>query len=322
MEMKYDLVAVGNAIVDVMADATDEQLTALGLPKGSMEIVDAEMAEDLYRRIGPAREMSGGSAANTTAGMAAHGSRVAFIGMTGADQLGDAFRHDIRAAGVDFDTNPIDEATGRCLVLVTPCGQRTMRTYIGAAGRLPMESLNEDRIRKAGMLLVEGYLWSDPETRRAVIRAMEIANEEGRPIAFGASSVSCIEANMDDFQKLMLEGWIDLLFANEEEVEALTHAGDFKSGAHQLAEQVGLVVATRGRNGASAITRLETFHVPAKSVERVVDTTGAGDSFCAGFLHAFVNEEGMLACLESGAVAAARTITHHGARPFSGDLRS
>ncbi|MFM2372871.1 MAG: hypothetical protein RIS85_2593 [Pseudomonadota bacterium] len=313
----YDVIAIGNAIVDVMAPCQDAEIESLGLAKGGMTLVDTDRARELYDAMGPAREISGGSAANTLAGLAALGAKCAFIGQVADDQLGEVFAHDIRAGGIAFDTamRAGDPPTARCLIFVTPDGQRTMNTFLGASQFLPAEALDESAIAAASVLYLEGYLWDPEEPRKAMRRAIAAARNAGRKVAFTLSDAFVISRHGDDFRALIADGQIDILFANEHELAALTGQDDFHAGLEQLAAKVPTVVVTRSENGAHAISEGEQAYVPAQPIERVVDTTGAGDLFAAGFLFGHVRARPLEECLTLGAICAAEVISHYGARP-------
>ena len=316
------VIAIGNAIVDVMAPCADSLIEQLGLVRGGMTLVDTARAQELYDAMGPAREISGGSAANTLAGLAALGSKCAFIGQVADDQLGEVFGHDIRAGGISF-TTPAREAeppTARCLIFVTPDGQRTMNTYLGASQYLPAAALDEAAIAAAEILYLEGYLWDPEEPRAAMRRAISAARNAGRKVAFTLSDAFVISRHGDDFRALIEGREIDILFANHVELAALTGHDDFHTGIDALKDKVPLLIVTRGELGAVAATRGELFDVPAEPVAKVVDTTGAGDLFAAGFLHAHVEGRSVTDCLTLGAVCAAEIISHYGARPEA-DLR-
>lgn len=316
-ETRYDVIAIGNAIVDVMAPCQDELIEELGLNRGGMTLVDTERAEELYAAMGPAKEISGGSAANTLAGMAALGAQCAFIGQVAQDQLGAVFAHDIRAVGVDFDTPPREgnPPTARCLIFVSPDGERTMNTFLGASQFLPAAALKEKVIASAAILYLEGYLWDPEEPRSAMRRAIEVAREAGRKVAFTASESFVIDRHGDDFRALMDEGQIDILFVNEHELASLTGTKDFEAGVAQVSAKVPVLVATRSAQGAIAVAHGERAEVAAEPVERVVDTTGAGDLFAAGFLTGHARGESLERCLKMGAICAAEIISHYGARP-------
>ena len=246
-EPRYDIIAIGNAIVDVMAPCEDDLIDELGLNRGGMTLVDTPRAKELYDAMGPAREISGGSAANTLAGMASLGAQCAFIGQVADDQLGEVFAHDIRAAGIDFDTpaRAGDPPTARCLIFVTPDGERTMNTFLGASQFLPAQALSEDAIRSAAVLYLEGYLWDPEEPRSAMRRAIAVAREAGRKVAFTASESFVIDRHGDDFRKLIDEGQIDILFVNESELATLTGEAEFEHGLEALTSKVPVLVATR-----------------------------------------------------------------------------
>jgi sugar/nucleoside kinase (ribokinase family) len=316
-EPRYDVIAIGNAIVDVMAPCSEDLIEELNLNKGGMTLVDAEGAERLYQAMGPAREISGGSAANTLAGLSALGAQCAFIGQVADDQLGAVFAHDIRAVGIDFDTpaRTGEPSTARCLIFVTPDAQRTMNTFLGASQFLPPESLDDEAVAAASVLYLEGYLWDPEEPRAAMRRAIEAARAAGRKVAFTLSEVFVIERHGDDFRALIEDGMIDILFANHHELEALTGTGDFEAGIAALDGKVPTLVVTRSADGAVAISDGVRAEVAAEPIDAVVDTTGAGDLFAAGFLYGHVKGEPLETCLRRGAIAAAEIISHYGARP-------
>ena len=319
---RYDVIAIGNAIVDVMAPCEDALIEELGLNRGGMTLVDTARANELYDAMGPAREISGGSAANTLAGMSALGAQCAFIGQVADDQLGQIFGHDIRAGGIDFDTPPRatsnDESnppTARCLIFVTPDGERTMNTFLGASQFLPPAALDDETIASAAILYLEGYLWDPEEPRRAMRRAIEVARNAGRKVAFTASESFVIERHGDDFRQLIEDGMIDILFVNEGELATLTGEETFEDGVAALKDKVPVLVATRGPQGAIAIADGIRAETKAEPVERVVDTTGAGDLFAAGFLTGHARGDTLETCLRMGAICAAEVISHYGARP-------
>ncbi|MCX7284645.1 MAG: adenosine kinase [Novosphingobium sp.] len=316
-EAAYDVIAIGNAIVDVMAPCADADIDRLGLAKGGMTLVDTARAQELYDAMGPAREISGGSAANTLAGLAALGANCAFIGQVADDQLGEVFAHDIRASGIAYAT-PVradEPPTARCLIFVSPDGQRTMNTFLGASQFLPADALDDATIAAARVLYLEGYLWDPEEPRRAMRRAIAAARSAGRKVAFTLSDAFVISRHGDDFRALIAEGQIDILFANEHELAALTGIEDFDAGMAALADKVPTLVVTRGEQGAHAMSNGEHAHVPAEPIARVIDTTGAGDLFAAGFLFGYVRDKPLAESLTLGAVCAAEVISHYGARP-------
>ena len=322
-EPTIDVIAIGNAIVDVMAPCGDDVIASLGLERGGMTLVDTARAQELYDAMGPAKEISGGSAANTLAGLAALGARCAFIGQVAEDQLGEVFSHDIRAGGIAFDTpaRAGDPPTARCLIFVTPDGQRTMNTYLGASQFLPAAALDEAAIRAAAVLYLEGYLWDPEEPRAAMREAIAAARDAGRKVAFTLSDAFVIARHGDDFRALIDEGRIDILFANEHELAALTGEADFDAGLAGLSGKVPTLVVTRSEKGAVAICGGKRAEVEAEPIERVVDTTGAGDLFAAGYLFGHVRGKPPAECLKLGAICAAEIISHYGARPEA-DLKS
>ncbi|MGD9471582.1 MAG: adenosine kinase [Novosphingobium sp.] len=320
---RYDVLAIGNAIVDVMSPCEDELIEELGLARGGMMLVDTERAHELYDAMGPAREISGGSAANTLAGLSALGLQCAFIGQVADDQLGEVFAHDIHAVGIDFDTpaRPGPPSTARCLIFVTPDGQRTMNTYLGASQFLPARALDEQLIASAAVLYLEGYLWDPEEPRAAMRKAIAAARAAGRKVAFTLSDAFVIERHGDDFRALIDAGQIDILFANKAELAALTGKPDFDAGLAALAPKVPVLVVTRSEEGAVAIAHGERHDIEAEPLAHVVDTTGAGDLFAAGFLAGYARKASIHRCLAMGAVAAAEIISHYGARPEA-DLKA
>ena len=312
-----DIVAIGNAIVDVIATADETFLISENLAKGSMQLISAERATDLYSKMGPGREISGGSAANTVAGMASLGRKCGFIGQVANDQLGNVFSHDIRAIDVAF-TTPIREGeppTAQCLILVTPDGQRTMNTFLGASQYLPVSALDRAMIESAAILYLEGYLWDPEEPRAAMQGAIRIAREAGRKVAFTLSDAFCIERHRDSFNALIDNGEIDILFANEAEMHSLMQSDDFDGSVATIAAKVPLLVVTRGEHGALAVKDGVRVEVHAESVAKVVDTTGAGDLFAAGFLAGHVAGRSVADSLTMGAICAAEVISHYGPRP-------
>ncbi|MDP3673881.1 MAG: adenosine kinase [Novosphingobium sp.] len=312
-----DVIAIGNAIVDVMAPADEATIERLGLAKGGMTLVDTARAQELYDAMGSAKEISGGSAANTLAGLAALGAKCAFIGQVADDQLGEVFAHDIRAGGIAFET-PMragDPPTARCLIFVTPDGERTMNTFLGASQFLPPAALDDELIASAAVLYLEGYLWDPEEPRSAMRRAIGVARAAGRKVAFTASESFVIERHGDDFRALIDEGQIDILFVNEHELATLTGMSDFEAGVAAVSAKVPVLVATRSAKGAIAVAHGERAEVAAEPVARVVDTTGAGDLFAAGFLAGHVRGAPLGQCLKLGAICAAEIISHYGARP-------
>ena len=317
-----DVLAIGNAIVDVIADADDAFLAAQGLDKGSMRLVDETEAVALYGKMGPGRESSGGSAGNTVAGLAALGLSAGFIGQVADDELGKIFAHDLRATGVAFTTPTRNDvgASARCLILVTPDAQRTMNTFLGAAQRLPASAISAAHVASARILYLEGYLWDPEEPRAAMEAAIDAARAAGTRVAFSLSDAFCISRHRDGFNRLIDDGRIDILFANEDEILSLTGAADFDSAVAAVAPKVPVLAVTRGAAGAVAVSGEERAEVAAEPIAKLVDTTGAGDLFAAGFLAGQARGKSLEVSLKLGAIAAAEVIQHYGARPEA-DLR-
>ena len=322
-DRRLDVLAIGNAIVDVISDADDAFLEREGMVKGAMRLIDEAEATRLYDAMGPARELSGGSAANTAAGIAALGGRAGFIGQLADDQLGQIFAHDIRSLGVAFDTPARDGlgATARCLILVTPDAQRTMNTFLGAAQMLGPEAVSEAAVAEAKILYLEGYLWDPEAPRAAMYKAMDAARAAGTKVAFTLSDSFVVDRHRADLQRLLVERRIDILFANQAEAEALAEVPEVEAAVAALRGQVETLVVTRSEHGALATRGTERADVPAEPIEALVDTTGAGDLFAAGFLAGTARGLELKACLKLGAVCAAEVIQHYGARPEA-DLRA
>ena len=316
-DTRYDVLAIGNAIVDVISETNDEFIELEQLTKGGMQLIDAGRAEQLYSAMGPAREISGGSAANTLAGLSMLGRQCAFVGQVADDQLGQVFAHDIRATGIDFDVPARNQEppTARCLILVTPDAQRTMNTFLGASQFLAANLIKKELIESAAILYLEGYLWDPAEPRAAMRTAIGHAKAAGRKVAFTLSDAFVIDRHRDDFLALIADGLIDILFANETEICSLNQNDDFEASVALSAASVPLLVVTQGEKGAIAIHNGQRFAVVAEPVTRLVDTTGAGDLFAAGFLSGFAEGRAIEACLTMGAVCAAEVISHYGARP-------
>ncbi|MCJ2179941.1 adenosine kinase [Novosphingobium album (ex Hu et al. 2023)] len=311
-----DVIAIGNAIIDVIANCEDSLIEELDLARGGMMLIDDEQAGSLYDAMGPAREISGGSAANTLAGLAQLGAKCGFIGQVAQDQLGDVFTHDIRAGGIHFDVpaRPGNPPTARCLIFVTPDGQRTMNTFLGASHYLPAEALDEALIADAAVLYLEGYLWDPEEPRAAMRKAISAARAAGRKIAFTPSETFVIDRHRADFLDLIEAGQIDVLFCNEHEMAALTGEEDFEAGIAALAPKIPTLVVTRSADGAVAVAGGVRSQVAAEPIDKVVDTTGAGDLFAAGFLFGHVRGMPVQDCLRMGAICASEIISHYGAR--------
>jgi sugar/nucleoside kinase (ribokinase family) len=314
---RYDVLGIGNAIVDVIARTEEDFLLKQGMQKGAMALIDEPRAQAIYNAMGPAIETSGGSAANTIVGLASLGSRSAFIGKVKDDGLGRAFAHDIRAAGVAFTTTPaaVGPSTARCYVLVTPDGERTMNTYLGAAQDLHPADVDADLVAGSAILYLEGYLWDPKNAKDAFVKAAEIAHRAERTVALTLSDAFCVDRYRSEFLHLMRSKTVDLIFANEAELHSLYQTADFDTAVKALRADIGAAVVTRSEKGCLVIAREGTEAVPAFPVERVVDTTGAGDLFAAGFLSGLARGADDRVCGRLGALAAAEVIQHLGARP-------
>ncbi len=308
--------ALGNAIVDVIAKVDDAFLASQNLPKGAMTLIDADQAEAIYGAMGPAREASGGSAANTAAGIASFGGKAGFIGRVRDDQLGAIFEHDIRAIGVDYATPHATSGmpTARCFVFVTPDAERTMMTFLGASTEIAPDDITEDALGGAKILYIEGYLWDQPAAKAAVLKAADMAHASGAKVAFSLSDSFCVERHREEFRTLLCEQ-VDIIFANEAEITALYETNSFEEAADHAALDVAVAVLTRGAKGSLAIAGEDRAAVPAEDVGAVIDTTGAGDLYAAGFLHGWATGRDLETCARLGGLAAAEVISHLGARP-------
>jgi sugar/nucleoside kinase (ribokinase family) len=311
-----DVVGIGNAIVDVIAHAEEPFLAAQGFAKGSMTLIDAARAESLYGEMGPAIESSGGSAGNTMAGIASLGGSGAYIGKVRDDQLGAVFRHDITAIGVQFDTPAATSGptTARCLIMVTPDGQRTMGTYLGACVELGPEDIDEALIAAAKVTYLEGYLFDPPQAQAAFRRAASVAHAAGRHVALSLSDPFCVERHRADFRELV-RGEVDILFANEAEICSLYETEEFAEAADAVRGHVAIAALTCSAAGSVIVTGNSIDRVRAAPVARVVDTTGAGDLYAAGFLFGLTRDLPLPICGKIGSLCAAEIISHVGARP-------
>jgi sugar/nucleoside kinase (ribokinase family) len=323
-ELRFDVLGIGNAIVDVMAHVEEDFLVSQSMRKGAMTLIDERRAEGIYDSMGPAVQISGGSAANTIAGVASFGGRAAFIGKVRDDEFGRIFSHDIRAAGVAFDTPPASEgpATARSYILVTPDGERTMNTYLGAAQDLHPNDIDPETIAAAGIVYLEGYLWDPPRAKEAFLKAAAIAHDAGRTVALTLSDAFCVDRYRTEFLDLIRNGTVDIVFANERELHSLYQTADFDTAVRGIRADAKLAAITRSEKGCLVVTREQTEAVRALPVERVVDATGAGDLFAAGFLVGLAVGQELRTCGQLGALAAAEVISHLGARPEKvlGDL--
>ena len=314
---RYDVLGIGNAIVDVIARAEEDFLLKHGMRKGTMALIDEKRAEAIYAAMGAAVERSGGSAANTIVGLSSLGARGAFVGKVKDDLLGRAFEHDIRSAGVTFDTAPssVGPSTGRCYVLVTPDGERTMNTYLGAAQDLHPADIDEAMIAASAITYLEGYLWDPKHAKDAFLKAAKIAHDADRKVALTLSDAFCVDRWRDEFLQLMRTRTVDLIFANEAELRSLYQTADFDAAMKALRADMDVAVVTRGEKGCLVVNPEDIEVVRAFPVERVVDTTGAGDLFAAGFLSGLARGADDRTCGGLGALAAAEAIQHLGARP-------
>lgn len=310
-----DVLGIGNAIVDVISHADDAFIAENGLAKGAMTLIDADQAEALYAKMGPGVEISGGSAANTIAGIAGLGGRAAYIGKVADDQLGAVFRHDIRAAGVAYDSAPIADGapTARCLILVTPDAQRTMNTFLGASTELGPDDIDPALIARAQITYLEGYLWDKPAAKEAFVKAARLAGEAGRKVSLTLSDTFCVDRHRDSFLEL-IDGHIDILFGNEAELLALYQTDNFNAALAAVRGHCDIAVLTRSEKGSVVLEGPNVYEVPADPVAKVVDTTGAGDLFAAGFLFGVTQGRHLAECARIGSIAAAEIISHTGAR--------
>lgn len=314
---RYDVLGIGNAIVDVIARAEDDFLVAQGMHKGAMALIDEPRAEAIYGAMGPAVESSGGSAANTIVGVASFGARAAFVGKVKDDELGRSFAHDIRAAGVAFETKPAKDgpSTARCYIMVTPDGERTMNTFLGAAQDLRPGDIDEGQIASAALTYLEGYLWDPPQAKEAFVRAAGIAHKAGRQVALTLSDAFCVDRYRGEFLDLIRKKTVDIVFANERELHSLYETADFDTAVAALRGDAKLAVVTRSEKGCVVVSNDAVMSVAAEPVDRVTDVTGAGDLFAAGFLVGLARGRDHRTAARLGALAAAEVIQHVGARP-------
>lgn len=314
---RYDVLGIGNAIVDVIARADDDFLVAQKMQKGGMALIDEARAQAIYDAMGPATEISGGSAANTIAGVASYGARAAFVGKVKDDELGRAFAHDIRAAKVAFETPPASDgpSTARCYIMVTPDGERTMNTYLGAAQDLHPNDIDPDTIASAAITYLEGYLWDPPHAKEAFRKAAKAAHDAKRMVALTLSDSFCVDRYRSEFLKLLRDKTVDLIFANEAELKSLYETADFDTAVAALRQDARLAVVTRSEKGCVVVGTDGVKAVPAAPVTKLIDTTGAGDLFAAGFLVGLARGSDHVTAGKLGALAAAEVIQHLGARP-------
>ena len=315
---EFCVAALGNAIVDVIVKVENSFLVDNSIEKGVMTVIDADQAEALYNKLVVETEMSGGSAANTVAGLASMGGRGAFIGKVRNDELGAIFQRDIRSLGVRFDTPPATSGAGtaRCLVLVTEDAERTMNTYLGACVGLETEDVDADLIRASDVTYLEGYLWDPPGAKAAFRRALRIAHESGRAVALTLSDPFCVDRYREEFAELVAES-VDILFANEREIISLYKAKDLTDAVRQVRSHCKVAALTLGARGSMVVSGSEVHTVEAAPVAQVVDTTGAGDMYAAGFLFGYTGGHDLATCGTYGSIAAAEVISHYGARPVT-----
>jgi sugar/nucleoside kinase (ribokinase family) len=319
---RFDVTAIGNAIVDVIALAEDSLLAEHNLPKGAMNLIDAAMAEKLYAIMGPAKEASGGSAGNTIAGIAALGGKTAYIGKVAADQLGEVFTHDIRAVGVTYETRPLVGGlpTARSLIFVTPDAQRTMQTFLGATTQLGPEDINMDYITSSRVVYLEGYLWDQPRAKKAMRSAAITAQKAGVKVSLTLSDAFCVARFRDEFLDLA-EKHVDILFANESEILSLYQTDNFDAALQQVRAHCEIAALTRSEKGSVIVNGNEVHIIDAIKGVKAVDTTGAGDAYAAGFLYAYTQGRDLATCGRLGGALAAKVISHYGPRSEVADIK-
>lgn len=322
-DKRYDVVAIGNAIVDIIGRCDEAFLVAHGAAKGAMTLVDADRVVTLYASMGPGVEASGGSAANTMAGLASFGGKAAFIGKVADDEFGKIFHHDINAIGVKFDSAPVvgGDPTGRCLILVTPDGERTMNTYLGISTDLDTKQLDPDLIRASGIVYLEGYLFDRPAAKAAFREAVKIAKASDTKVALTLSDSFCVGRHRAEFLDLIHSG-IDILFANASEITSLYETDDFDDAARRASADIKLAALTRSEKGSLILSEGQSIAIPVSPVSQVVDSTGAGDLYAAGFLFGLARGLSLEKAGQLASLAAAEIISHVGARPATnlGDL--
>lgn len=316
-ESRFDALCIGNAICDVFAHVEEDFLAAEKLIKGAMRLIDTSEAVALYDKMGQTVRISGGSAGNTAVGIASLGGNPAYVGKVADDELGRTYAHDMRGAGVHFETASLKDGapTARSMILITPDGERTMNTYLGACLSLSPEDIEAEAVRAAQFVYMEGYLWDPPAAKQAFLHAAEIAHAAKRRVSITLSDAFCVDRYRVEFLSMVREGIVDLLFANEHELKALYETSDLQSAIDAVREDCRLTALTLGAEGAMAISRQETVHVPAQAVDEVRDLTGAGDLFASGFLYGLSRDLDLTAATELGCLCAAEVIGHVGARP-------
>ncbi len=316
---EYDVLCIGNAIVDIIARCDDDFLVEHGIIKGAMNLIDAERAEFLYSRMGPATEASGGSAGNTAAGIASFGGKAAYFGKISADHLGQIFTHDIHALGVGFDTRPLDgnPPTARSMIFVTPDGERSMNTYLGACMELGPEDVETEKATGSKVTYFEGYLWDPPRAKEAIRMTAKLAHEAGREVSMTLSDPFCVDRFRDEFLDLMRSGTVDIVFANEHELISLYQTSSFDDALAAIRSDCKLAAITRSEHGSIVIRGDETAIVDAIEIGELVDTTGAGDLYAAGFLFGYTSGRSLGDCGKLGSLAAGLVIQQIGPRPFA-----
>lgn len=315
---QFDVLCIGNAIVDIIARCEDDFLVDNGIAKGAMNLIDAARAELLYSRMGPAVETSGGSAGNTAAGIASFGGSAAFFGKVCGDHLGHVYTHDIRAQGVAFDTRPLaaEPPTARSMIFVTPDGERSMNTYLGACVELGPEDVEPEKAKGAAVTYFEGYLWDPPRAKEAIRQTAAIAHAAGRQVSMTLSDSFCVDRYRGEFLELMRSGTVDIVFANESELKSLYQTSSFEAGLEMIRHDCKLAAVTRSELGSIAVRGAETVPVQAIAIDRLVDTTGAGDLYAAGFLYGYTNGRSLADCGALGSLAAGLVIQQIGPRPL------
>ena len=316
-QAEFDVLGIGNAIVDILANTEDDFLVHESLSKGTMHLIDAGRADTLYAHMGPAIEASGGSAGNTAAGVASLGGRAAFIGKVADDAFGAIYRHDMKATGVHFGTPPLSDGdpTARSMILITADGERTMNTYLGACQALSPADIDVEVVGRSAITYLEGYLWDPPEAKKAFVRAAEIAHAAGRKVSLSLSDAFCVDRFRAEFLDLIRSKTVDILLANDSEVRSLYQTADVDSALKALKADCTLAAVTIGAEGALVVTPEATIHVPATSVNAVVDLTGAGDLFASGFLYGVARGMALTDAGRLGTLAASEVIGHIGPRP-------
>ena len=313
----YDVLCIGNAIVDIIAQCDEAFLADNGIIKGAMNLIDAERAELLYRRMGPALEASGGSAGNTAAGIASLGGRSAYFGKVSKDHLGDIFTHDIQAQGVAFDTKPLIgmPLTARSMIFVTPDGERSMNTYLGACVELGPEDVEADKAAGAAVTYFEGYLWDPPRAKEAIRLTAQHAHAAGRQVSMSLSDSFCVDRYRAEFLELMRSRTVDIIFANSHEIKSLYQTSSFDEALAQIRKDCRIAAVTRSEKGSVIVNGDDTFVIEATRINELVDTTGAGDLYAAGFLHGYTQGRDLKTCGDLGSLAAGLVIQQIGPRP-------